>query len=61
MNFEDIQNVVNEWVWDKDEKTYFFILDVDIETRIIKARGLNGLETEFFFSPRKLFSHAQKV
>ncbi len=61
MTFEDVQNSVNEWVWDKDEKTYFWILNADPTTKIIKAKGLGGLETKLFFSSGRFFKDAQKI
>lgn len=51
MTFEDVQNNVNHWLWDKEEKTYFWILNTDRETKTIDVKGLGGIETRLFFSP----------
>lgn len=61
MTFEDVQNNVNHWLWDKEEKTYFWILNTDRETKTIDVKGLGGIETRLFFSPGRFFKHAQKV
>ena len=60
MNFEDVKNSVNEWLWDNDERTYFRILSADEETKIVKAKGLCGLETEVFFNKDRFSRDAQK-
>ena len=60
MNFEDVKNSVNEWVWDQFEGTYFRILGVDEETKYIKASGLSGRKTEFLFWKNRFSKEAQK-
>lgn len=61
MTFEDVQNSVNQWLWNKDEQTYFWILNAEPETKIIEAKGLGGLKTKFFFSSERFFKHTQKI
>ena len=61
MTFEDVQNSVNQWLWDKEERTYFWILGTDLETKIIDVKGLGGMETRLFFSLGRFFKDAQKV
>lgn len=61
MNFEDVKNTVNEWIWDKDEGTYFWILNADEKTKTLIVRGLNGLETTLIFSPERFFKNAKKI
>ena len=34
MNFEEVKNSVNEWLWDNDERTYFRILSADEEIEL---------------------------
>ncbi len=55
MDFEEIKNSENEWLWDRDLQTYFWILEADSKTQIIKAKGLSGRQTEFIFSKNRFF------
>ena len=61
MTFEDVQNNVNQWVWDNDEKMYFWVLGTDPKTKTIDAKGVGGGETRLFFSLGRFFKHAQKI
>ncbi len=60
MSFEEIKNCQNQWVWDKEIRTYFWILKVDEETKMIKAKGLRGKETEFLFKANRFFHEIKK-
>lgn len=55
MSFEDVQDSVNQWLWDKEEQTYFWILNTDRETKTIDVKGLGGVGTRLFFFARKIF------
>ena len=62
MTFEEVQDSVSQWLWDKEERAYFWILNTDRETKTVTAKGLGGVETRLFFSPgRRFFKDAQKV
>lgn len=57
MDFEELRNSVNEWLWDGELGTYFWILGVEPDTKIIQARGLSGRQTELFFSKNRFFKN----
>ena len=57
MDFEELKNSINEWLWDGELGTYFWILGVDPETKIIKARGLSGRQTALVFSKDRFFKN----
>ena len=60
MNFEEIKNCRNQWIWDNVIRTYFWIMSADEETRKVKAKGLNGKETEFFFKENRFFHNIKR-
>ena len=60
MTFEDVQDSVNQWLWDKEEQTYFWILNTDRESTTIDVKGLGGVETRLFFSPGRFLSTRKK-
>ena len=60
MNFEEIKNCQNQWIWDNVIRTYFWILRVDEETKMIKAKGLSGKETEFVFNGNRFFQEIKR-
>ena len=60
MKFDEVKNSVNEWIWDQFLGTYLWILNADEETKMIKAKGLGGLETEVLFCEDRFFKNAQK-
>lgn len=57
MDFEEIKNSVNEWLWDDELGTYFWILGVDPDTKIIQAKGLSGRQTALVFSKDRFFKN----
>ena len=61
MDWNDIKNCINEWIWDNDERTYFWILNADDETKSIKVRGIAGLETDVFYAPNRFYKDLKKV
>ena len=61
MDFEELKNSVNEWLWDGELNTYFWILEADSNTQIIKAKGFSGLQTELIFSDNRFFRNMKPV
>ena len=61
MDFEELKNSVNEWLWDGELGTYFWILEVDSGSKIIKARGLSGRHTALVFSKDRFFKNIKTV
>lgn len=57
MDFEELKNSTNEWLWDSELGTYFWILGVDPDTKIIQARGLSGRRTALVFSKDRFFKN----
>ena len=57
MDFEELKNSTNEWLWDSELGTYFWILGVDPDTKIIQARGLSGRQTALVFSKDRFFKN----
>lgn len=55
MTWEEVKNCINEWLWDNDERTYFWILNADEETKILQVKGLSGLKTNIIYAPKKFF------
>lgn len=61
MDFEKIKNSINEWIWDSELGTYFWILNSNKETKTMRAKGLSGHETQLFFRPGRYFKNAKKI
>lgn len=57
MDFEELKNSVNECLWDGELGTYFWILEVDPDTKIIKVRGLSARQTALVFSKDRFFKN----
>lgn len=57
MDFEELKNSINEWLWDSELGTYFWILGVDPDTKIIQAKGLSGRQTTLVFSKDRFFKN----
>ncbi len=55
MDFEELKNSVNEWLWDSELNTYFWILSVDQSTQMINVRGRSGRQTALIFSKDRFF------
>lgn len=60
MNFEEIKECINEWVWDNELGTYFWILSSNEETKIMRVKGLSGHETQLLFRPGRYFKKCKK-
>ena len=60
MNWEEIKECINEWIWDNELGTYFWILRVEEETKMLWVKGLAGRETKVFFSAGRYFKDVKK-
>lgn len=61
MNWEEVKNIVNEWIWDSELGTYFWILSSNEETKTMRVKGLSRHETQLFFRPGRYFKNAKKI
>ncbi len=61
MNWEEIKECVNEWIWDNEIRTYFRLLSVEENPKMLWVAGMSGHETKLFFSPRRYFKNAKKL
>lgn len=61
MNFEEVKNSLNEWLWDSELHAYFWILGVDDVTKIIEAKGYSGQRTKIFFAANRFFKNMKPV
>lgn len=61
MDFEEIENSTNEWIWNSELGTYFWILSSNKEIKTMRVRWLSGHETQLNFRPGRYFKNAKKI
>lgn len=61
MTWNEIKCSVNQWIWDNDERVYFWVVKTDDVTKTMKIRGFSGHENEVFYSPKRFYRDAQRA
>ena len=61
MNWLEVKNSVNEWIWDNVSRIYLKVLSTDEETKMIKAQVSSGLQNELLYENDRFYKYEQKT
>ena len=61
MTWNEIKHSVNQWIWDNDERVYFWVVKTFDDTKSLRIRGFSGLENEIFYTSKRFSKDAKKA
>ena len=61
MNWLEVKNSVNEWIWDNVSRLYLKVLSTDEETKMIKAQVSCGLQNELLYENGRFYKYEQRT